>query len=526
MPNLIFRNGTILTMDPAKPEASALAVRGERILAVGGEEVLDLSHRNTEHIDLEGRCLLPGFHDSHVHLTQHGLELHRLHLHETATLEEALTRVAERAEDLPAGSWILGSGFSMSRWGVSHLNKAELDRAAPHHPVFLQSQDHHSAWANSRALALAGVHAATPDPKSGTVVRGEGGEPSGLLLERAAHLVSGTIPEPSDAELVDALGRGGEDLARLGVTTVHHMAYEPTSYWRQLALEASREDFPVRVWACLPQEDAEHAAAIGLATGQGGPRFTVGGAKFFADGALGSMTAWMLEPYAGTDDYGVSVHGADVLAERLPLVLDAGLTPVVHAIGDAANRAVLDAFERTLPQWQQRGLRPRLEHAQHLHPDDLMRAGELGIVVSMQPYHLVFDAPQIRARLPERVGGAYAMKSLLEAGAHLALGSDTPVANPDVRLGLRAACTRAPMDASADASVDGEFNPHERLTPAQALAGYTSGAAYAISREHRSGVLREKFDADMVVLSDNPLETLNFNVEGTMLAGSWTKPLE
>ena len=517
MPNLIFYNGTILTMDPDKPQASALAVRGERILAVGGEEVLDLAHKNTERIDLEGRCLLPGFHDSHVHLTQHGLELDRLHLQGTPTLEEAMTRVAERAKALPTGAWILGSGFSMSRWGVSSLDKAELDRAAPHHPVFLQSQDHHSAWVNTRALELAGVHAGTLDPKSGAVVR-KNGEPSGLLLERAAHLVSDIIPEPNDAELADALRRSGADLARLGITTVHHMAYEPTSYWRQLALQASREDFPVRVWACIPQEDAEHAAALGLATGQGGSRFMVGGAKFFADGALGSMTAWMLEPYANTNTYGVSVHDAEVLAERLPLVLEAGLTPVVHAIGDAANRTVIRAFERTRPQWQEQGLRPRLEHAQHLHPDDLLRAGELGLVTSLQPYHLVFDAPQIRERLPERVGGAYAMKSLLEAGAHLALGSDTPVASPDVRLGLRAACTRT--------GVDGAFNPSECLTPAQALAGYTSGAAYALSREYRSGMLRETFDADVVVLSANPLETLDFDIAGTMLAGAWTKLLE
>ena len=518
MPNLIFHNGTILTMDPDEPEASVLAVRGERILAVGGEEVWDLAHKNTERVDLEGRCLLPGFHDSHVHLTQHGLELDRLHLHGAATLEEALARVAERARDLPVGSWILGSGFSMSRWGVSHLDKAALDRVSPNHPVFLQSQDHHSAWANSLALELADVHAGTSDPKSGTVVRGEEGEPSGLLLERAAHLVSDIIPAPDDAALAEALRRGGEDLARLGITTVHHMAYEPTSYWRQLALGASREDFPVRVWACVPQEDAEHAAAVGLATGQGGARFMVGGAKFFADGALGSMTAQMLEPYANTENYGVSVHGAEVLAERLPVVLEAGLTPVVHAIGDAANRTVLDALERTRPQWQKRGLRPRLEHAQHLHPDDLLRVGRLGIIASMQPYHLVFDAPQIRDRLPERIGGAYALKSLLSAGAHLALGSDTPVASPDVRLGLRAACTRV--------GVDGELNPSECLTPTEALAGYTRGAAYAIGREHGSGMLRSGFHADVVVLSDHPLENLDFDVEGTMLAGGWTKPLE
>ncbi|MDZ7705426.1 MAG: amidohydrolase [Trueperaceae bacterium] len=520
MPDIIFYNGTILTIDPDAPQVEALAVRSGRILARGTkDELADMARPDTTWVDLDGRCLLPGFHDSHVHLTRHGLELSRLDLSSTPTQARALEQVAERAADLPVGSWILGSGFATSRWNVDTLHKEDLDRAAPEHPVLLQSQDHHSAWANSAALRLANVHVDTPDPQHGTIERHPDGDPSGLLLERAVELVFNAVPEPSAAELADALDAAAKDLARLGVTTVHHMAYEPASYWRALGLRASREDYPLRVWACVPQEDAESAAAIGLATGQGGERFCVGGAKFFVDGALGSLTAAMLEPYLGTTTTGVFVHGPDILAERLPIVIDAGLTPVVHAIGDAATRAVIDALEATLPQWQAKHLRPRVEHVQHLHPDDVSRFARLGAVASVQPSHLIFDAKRIRDKLGDRVHHAYPLRSLLNAGVHLAFGSDTPVAKPDTLESLRAACRRLDPDGAP-------LSPGESLAPDQALTAYTWGAAYAIGREHRSGQLRTGFDADFTVLSHNPLVSLDaLSVEGTMVAGMWTLPL-
>ena len=241
-------------------------------------------------------------------------------------------------------------------------------------------------------VGAGGVHAGTPDPENGTILRDADGEPNGGLLEHAATLIARVVPPPDDATLAEAVRRAGEDLARLGITTVHHMAYESPDGWRMMAHAASREGYPLRVWACIDQENAEHAAAIGLATGQGGDRFMIGGAKFFADGALGSLTAWMLEPYDGTHELGMPVHGPEVLAARLPVVIDAGLTPVTHAIGDAANRAILDALEATKPLWEAKGLRPRIEHAQHLHPDDIPRFGQLGVIASLQPYHLVFDA--------------------------------------------------------------------------------------------------------------------------------------
>jgi len=511
--------GTVLTMDPQAPVAEAVAVAGGRIAYVGERGGVD-AHigSGTRVLELAGEVALPGFHDAHVHLTQHGVELSQLDLSSTRSVGEAVARIAERSRRTPAGGWILAGGFALQRWGETTLGadaRALLDAATPDRPVLVRSQDHHSAWANGAALRLAGVGHHTLDPANGTIVRDGGGAPTGLLLERALELVWRCVPAPTPAELRAALAAAGADLARRGVTTVHHMAYEPPSYWRELAAAASQETYPLRVWACVPQEDIEHAAALGVATGQGGERFQVGGAKFFADGALGSRTAWMLEPYAGGGS-GVSVDGPEVLAERFPLAIAAGLTPVTHAIGDAANRAVLDALERTAAAWRAAGMRPRIEHAQHLHPDDVARFGRLGVTASMQPVHLTFDVDSVHDLLPDREARAYPMRALLETGARLAFGSDTPVAEPDVLAGLRAACDRAGPAGRALA-------PGQALEPLQALAAYTTGAAHGIAWEHRSGKLARGFDADLVVLSHDPRRSLeDLSVRATFLAGRQT----
>jgi len=242
----------------------------------------------------------------------------------------------------------------------------------------------------------------------------------------------------------------------------------------------------------------------------------IGGAKFFADGALGSQTAWMLEPYQGTANTGMAIAGPEVLARRYPLAIAAGLTPVTHAIGDRANRVVLDALEATRSVWRARGLRPRLEHAQHLHPAEVGRAGALRLICSMQPIHLTFDAPTIRATLGDRLERAYPMRSLLASGALLAFGSDTPVASPDVVAGLHAACWR--RDTAGEVLGEGEA-----LTPAQALSAYTRDAAFAIGREGRSGRLSEGFDADLTVISHDPTRELEgLEILATVKAGKWT----
>lgn len=512
--------GSVLTIDPLAPRAEGVAVIGDRILAVGtAGDLHGLAGPHTRVIELGGRCLLPGFHDAHVHYTRHGLELKRLDLSSTRSLAEACHRLSAWSGRLAAGEWVRGSGFALNTWGLPTIGRAAadaLEAAVGGRPTVLDSQDHHSSWSSSAVLKLAGVTAATTTPPEGVVARDGEGNPTGLLAEKAMDLVTGVIPAATTAELRSALVGAARHFASLGVTTVHHMAAEPAAYFRELALAASDDGYGVRVWACLPQEALESAADIGLATGIGGRNFVVGGAKFFADGALGSRTAWMLEPYAGTDSTGVAVDGPAVLAERIPMAVAAGLTPVVHAIGDAANRAVLDAFEAAGVALAAQGLRPRLEHAQHMQRDDIARAGALGVIASMQPIHLTFDGVAIDMLLPDRADRAYPMRSLKRAGAHLAFGSDTPVASPDVMVGLRAACRRR-------TTAGARLNPAEAVAPDEALEAYTAGGAYAIGWEDRSGRIRAGFDADLVVLSHDPLVSLDaLEVIATMKGGVFT----
>jgi predicted amidohydrolase YtcJ len=296
---------------------------------------------------------------------------------------------------------------------------------------------------------------------------------------------------------------------------VHHMGAEPASFFREFASLASEPAFPIRVWACLNQEDIEHAAAIGLTTGQGGEHFQIGGAKFFADGALGSMTALLLEPYANTTTTGFPVHSFDYMLERFPLAINAGLVPVIHAIGDKANQDVLNALEQTRHLWQRLNMRPRIEHAQHLHQNDLQRFAKLGVIPSMQPIHYRFDAKRIAELLPNRLEYAHAWRMFADSGATIPLGSDTPVATPDVMLGLKTVCSRRAEDGSITGS--------QTLTIEEALAGYTRHAAHAINWENRSGQIKAGYDADFVILSHDPHEGLeDLAVHATMKAGQWT----
>lgn len=494
----VFLGGTVRTLDDEGTVGTAVAVRGGRVLAVGGDdEVADAAAPDAERVDLAGATVLPGFHDAHVHLTMHGMSLRDVPLEDTASFEGAVARVRARAAELSRDRWVLGHGFALQRWGIRRPDRAVLDEAVPDHPVLLRSQDHHSGIANAEALRRAGVGADTPDPVGGTFVRRADGTPSGLLLERAVGVVAQAMPDPTQAAFRDALQAGGRHLASLGVTTVHHMAYEPASHWRALATVASHDAFPVRVWACVPQEHIEAAEAIGLATGQGGRRFVLGGVKFFVDGALGSLSAWMDAPYQGAGGTGTVLDGPDVLRARIPRAIRAGLVPVAHAIGDAAVRALVDVLEETAPDWRPAGMRPRIEHAQHVRPEDVTRIGRLGLVASMQPLHLTFDAPTIHEHLRDREDRAYPVRGLMEAGATVAFGSDTPVAPPNVVASLRAAVTRRGMH-------DLVVGAGEAITPRQAVWAYTRGAAAAIGREGTSGVLRRGADADLVAMTADP----------------------
>ena len=511
----LLRGATVVTLDDARPRAAAVAVRGGRLLAVGDEaEVRARVADDVETIDLDGAVIVPGLHDAHVHLASHGLEGLQVRLGGTASFAEAIDRIRDEAPD--GDGWILGSGYAEQRW-PEPPDRAALDAAVPDRPVLVRSQDHHSAIANGKALRRAGIVADTPDPDDGRIERRADGTPNGVLRERAVDLLLRTVPDPGPDGWAEALRHGARRMAALGVTTVHHMAYESPSAARAVADAAADEAFPLRVWACLPQQEIEAAAALGLATGQGGGRHRIGGAKFFVDGALGSLTSWMLEPYLGTDDAGMRVIDLDELHERVGRAVEAGLAPVAHAIGDAAVRAIVDVYEAHEPAWRAAGLRPRIEHAQHVHERDVARIGRMGLVASVQPLHLVFDAPTIRERLTDREDRAYPMRSLLEAGAVLAFGSDTPVAPPDAVAAMRTAHDRIGQDGRPVAA-------HEALTPLQALIASTRGAAHAIGAEGRSGRIRAGHDADLTILNADPTERVDdaTRVVATMVGGRFS----
>ena len=514
----VFRAARIHTLDADRGTVDAVAVRGGRILAVGTfDDVRGRAAPDAEVVDLGDATVTPGFHDAHVHLGMHALERAQLDLSATTSFAEAIDLLRARADLTPAGEWLQGAGFALQRWGERHPDRAALDAAVPAHPLLLRSQDHHSGLVNGAALERSGVHAGTPDPDGGVIVRRADGTPTGLLLERAVGLVADAVPRPDPATLRAILEDGARSLAALGITTVHHMAYETAENARAIGLAASDEAFPLRVWACLMEEEIEAARRLGLATGQGGGRYQLGGAKFFVDGALGSLTAWMLEPYLGGDDRGIVVTPPERLAERVAVAIDAGLTPVTHAIGDAAVRAVADAYEATAPAWRAAGLLPRVEHAQHVHDDDVVRLARLGVVVSMQPLHLTFDAPTIHEHLTDREARAYPVRRLAEGGAILAFGSDTPVAPADVAGSLRAAVDRTGLQGLRVA-------PAEAIDARAAVAAYTSGAARAIQRQGRSGVLRSGADADLAAWSHDPTVGVpdGFAARATVLAGRLT----
>lgn len=513
----ILHNCQVYTMDDRNPEGQAVAFAGGKILAVGPhEEVKAAVGIGAKGIDLNGATVFPGFHDCHVHLMQHGLELRELRLGQSNDLESVLEAVVEKARQIPRGEWIRGNGLPLPLWKDRGLTAKVLDEIVPDQPVLLLSQDHHAAWVNTIALKMAGIDEHASNPSGGIFHRDKKGRLSGLLLEKAISVVTRVIPEPTQKQLHQIAHEAAQDLANHGITTAHHMAYEPSSYWRGIASAASDADFPVRVWACIPQQEIEAASAIGLATGQGSEQFSIGGAKFFADGALGPETAWMLEPYTGTKTKGMAVDTPAKLAQRFPLALEAGLIPVTHAIGDAANRAVLDVISNLSPLLSNFKIPPRIEHAQHVHEADILRFSDLEVTASIQPIHLALDVKTVKAKLTDRVHRAYPIRSLLSAGGLIIFGSDTPIASPDLLAGFTAAVFRRGLRGEILGST-------EAILPLEAARAYTVDAARSIGWDHCSGMIRAGFHADFTIFDRNPLKLdPATEIYGTIKSGRWT----
>jgi predicted amidohydrolase YtcJ len=523
--DLVLYNGNIHTMDAAMPRAQAIAVAGNRVLALGSDaEVQALLSSKGRAVDLMGHTVVPGFTDSHVHFMSYGFSLREIDLAQVPTLEEALARVAARAETVPTGQWLTGRGWDHSLWaGGAFPTRQDLDAVAPEHPVWLRRKCGHAGWANTRALELAGVTAETPDPPGGAIDRDrETGQPTGILKERAMDLMFRLFDEPPVDEAADAIETGMINAHQQGLVGIHTM--EGAVAFRAFQRLRASGELKMRVLMQIPEDNLDAAIQAGLESGFGDERLRIGGVKLFSDGALGARTAFMLEPFEGEPgNCGIAVSSAEHLKKVVSKASQAGIAAFVHAIGDRANREALDAVEASRQTGESPHLRHRIEHTQVLHPDDLPRLAKLGVIASMQPIHATQDMLLADALWGARAAGAYAWRSLLEAGAVLAFGSDSPVEDLNVMKGIHAAVTRRRADGSP--GPDGWY-PEQRLTVAEAVYAYTAGAAYASGEEAIKGTLSPGKLADLAVLFQDifaidPMDILETKVIATMFDGEF-----
>ena len=527
MQGTLFVNGRIHTMDPAHPAAGALAASGGRIIATGrGGELRD-AFSKFKLVDLGGRTVLPGFTDSHIHLPAYGIGLRRIELRQTRSVREAVERVREAVAQTPDTRWVRGQGWDKNVWEDDRFpTRHDLDPISPTTPVALSSKDGHLLWVNSQALRIAGIAARTADPPGGAIERDGRGEPTGLLKETAKDLVWDAIPPVDAGEIEDGILAAQAVMHRLGITAVHNFVGTSSddggttfAAFRRLA---ERGDLRLRVWATVPEGALEHASALGLRTGFGDEWLRVGPVKIFADGTLGSQTAAMLEPFEGqSDNVGIAIHTREELVDLVGRAVAAGFWCAIHAIGDRANRWVLDAYEAHRRASRSQGARHRIEHVQVIHRDDLPRLSSLGVIASMQPIHCTSDRDIADRYWGKRSRYAYAWQSLRRAGTVLVFGSDAPVETPDVFQGLYAAVTRR----RAEEPDRPAWYPDETLPMDEAVRAYAETPAYASGTETFMGRLTAGYVADFVVLENDPLSgppeaLLRGGVAATVVGGT------
>ena len=525
--DLAILGATIWTGEESAPDASALAVRGNRIVAVGSDaDIRDLIGENTEVIQSPPGLVVPGFIDSHVHLLPSGFELSSVQLRDAATPEEFSRRIGEFAKTLEPGEWITGGTWDHQNWGGELPRREWIDSVTPDNPVMVVRLDGHMVLANSVALQLAGVDASTVDVAGGEIVRDREGNPTGVLKDNAMALVESAIPRPSAAQQDAALDAAMDYLARQGVTTVHDMSYD----WEGLATyrrahEAGRLN--TRIYANVPIADWQRLANEVDAVGRGDEWLRIGGVKGFMDGSLGSHTAVFFDDYTDTPgEKGFFVTPPERMKE-VALAADArGLQLNIHAIGTRANAELLEIFAEVAEQNGDRDRRSRIEHAQHLRNYEIVLIELQDVIASMQPYHAIDDGRWAEKVIgPERARYTYAFRSLIDAGATVAFGSDWSVAPATPLEGIYAAVTRRTLDG---AHPDG-WIPEEKITVEEALTAYTRNGAYASFEEDLKGTLTPGKLADIVIIDTDirkiaPEDIRAASVSRTIVGGNTVMP--
>jgi hypothetical protein len=506
---VILENGPIRTMDATLPLASALAIAGDRV--VGGVGTHEIALAPPDRVDLRGRCVVPGFSDSHTHFPTWALARREVRLEGTATLEEALARVRDALGGVQPGGWLRGRGWRSGDWSPPvEPSRQVLDAVTGDVPTALLARDSHSLWLNSAALARADGDLRVP---GGVVELDEDGEPTGVLREESAWHFRDTTIEIPDDEWVDATRAGLRLAAARGVTAIHDKDgwLGALRFFQRLR----REDaLTLRVWQSLPHDQVGHLDSLGVASRFGDDFLRLGYLKVFMDGTLGSQTALLL------DGSGVRITSGGELAEIVRRGAAAGLPVAVHAIGDAANREALDAFEATQDAWRPLGLRQRIEHAQLLAPEDVGRFGRLGIAASVQFSHAPSDRDLADRYWGGKTAGAYAWRGLLDGGAVVANGSDAPIEELDPLAGIVAGVLRTLDERPA-------WHPEQAVTVEEALRATTVNPAWLAGDERRRGRLLPGYLADLVVLDRDPLaipadELRDVHVVATMVGGRWT----
>jgi len=500
--DLVIQHGHVWTVDPAHPQAEAVAIAGSRIVAVGTDaEIAKWTGPSTKKIDAEGKSVFPGFIDAHVHFTSGGGEITGVHLRDAATPAEFSRRVGEHAKKLAKGEWMMGGTWDHELWGGTPLPSHDwIDASTTDTPVFVTRYDGHMALANALAMRLAGMTRETNDPPGGTIARDKDGNPTGLMKDAAMDLIYHVVPPLTQEQLLRDARAGMEEARRFGVTSIHDIS--STEDVRAYQILGARGELTLRIYCITPLPEWQGLATAGIRAGFGNDWIHLGALKGFADGSLGSTTALFEQPYSDAPQTS-GLPNAMMFPEgnMLKMVLGAdkaGLQIAVHAIGDKANRIMLDVYSEVEKQnGVGRDRRWRIEHAQHLRPEDFARFAQLGVIASVQPYHAIDDGRWAEKRIGhERCKTTYAFRSLLDHGVRLAFGSDWTVAPLTPLLGLYAAVTRATLDGK---NPTGWFRG-QKLTLKEAIEAYTMGSAYAEFREKEKGSLTPGKLADVTIL--------------------------
>src|SRR2546422_444284 len=502
--DIILSDGMVWTgLSTGAPQRGAVAIAGAKVLAIGDSaQAVRYAGPKTQWIQANGGLVLPAFTDGHTHFIGGGFQLASVDLHDAATPQEFIRRLKDYAKTLKPGEWISDGGWDQTLWRGQPLPRREwIDSVTPANPVFVSRVDGHEALANAAAMRAAAVTKDTPTPPGGEILRdARTGEPLGIFKDRALDLIVRVIPQPSPEQEDSALARALDYAASLGVTATSHVSasWAEVECYRRLE-RAGR--LTMRVALYLPLESWQAVAETVSRSGHGDDWVKIGGLKGYMDGSAGSRTAYFFEPYSDSAGYhGLLQHPEADMRRWIGGADSAGLQIAVHAIGDRANAILLAIYDSVARAHGPRDRRFRVEHAQHLRPEDIPLFGKLGVIPSMQPYHAIDDGRWLEQRIgPERIKTTYAFRTLLDRGAKLAFGSDWTVAPLDPILGVYAAGTRRTLDGKNP----GGWVPQQKITLAEALHAYTVGSAYATFDEAKRGVLARGYDADVVVIDRN-----------------------